>query len=133
MYKLKGALMQSRTTARHFDLTEELRSFTAKEIDKLEKYFNNIIDTHLILDAEKSRMTAELKVKVHGTVLTSKVRSFDMYESVEKVINKMEQQLKRYKERLKDKKAKTVQKASPRIKRLETSAMPEEMEEEEML
>jgi len=125
--------MQSRTTARHFDLTEELKSFTAKEIDKLEKYFNNIIDTHLILDAEKSRMTAELKVKVHGTVLTSKVRSFDMYESVEKVINKMEQQLKRYKERLKDKKAKTVQKASPRIRRLETSTMPEEMEEEEML
>lgn len=125
--------MQSRTTARHFDLTEELKNFVDKEIDKLGKYFNNIIDTHLILDAEKSRMTAELKVKVYGTVLTSKVRSFDMYESVEKVINKMEQQLKRYKERLKDKKAKKVQKILPRIRRLETSTMPEEMEEEEML
>jgi putative sigma-54 modulation protein len=131
--KLKGALMQSRTTARHFDLTEELKSFTDKEIDKLEKYFNNIIDAHLIMDAEKSRMTAELKVKVHGTILTSKVRSFDMYESVEKVIDKMEQQLKRYKERLKDKKVKTVQKTSPRIKRMETSEVPEEMEEEEIL
>ncbi len=125
--------MQSRTTARHFDLTDELKNFVDKETDKLGKYFNNIIDTHLILDAEKSRMTAELKVKVYGTVLTSKVRSFDMYESVEKVINKMEQQLKRYKERLKDKKAKKVQKILPRIKRLETSTMPEEMEEEEML
>ena len=123
--------MQSRTTARHFDLTDELKSFVEKEIDKLEKYFNNIIDTHLILDAEKSRMTAELKVKVHGTILTSKVRSFDMYESVEKVIGKMEQQLKKYKERLKDKKAKTVQKASPLGKRKETSSLPEEMEEEE--
>ncbi len=123
--------MQSRTTARHFDLTEELKSFVEKEIGKLEKYFNNIIDTHLILDAEKSRMTAELKVKVHGTILTSKVRSFDMYESVEKVIGKMEQQLKKYKERLKDKKAKTVQKTSPRVKREETSSLPEEMEEEE--
>ena len=123
--------MQSRTTARHFDLTEELKSFVEKEIGKLEKYFNNIIDTHLILDAEKSRMTAELKVKVQGTVLTSKVRSFDMYESVEKVIGKMEQQLKKYKERLKDKKAKTVQKTSPRVKREETSSLPEEMEEEE--
>ncbi len=123
--------MQSRTTARHFDLTEELKSFVEKEIGKLEKYFNNIIDTHLILDAEKSRMTAELKVKVHGTILTSKVRSFDMYESVEKVIGKMEQQLKKYKERLKDKKAKTVQKASPRGRREETSSLPEEMEEEE--
>jgi putative sigma-54 modulation protein len=123
--------MQSRTTARHFDLTDGLKSFVEKEIQKLEKYFNNIIDTHLILDAEKSRMTAELKVKVHGTVLTSKVRSFDMYESVEKVIGKMEQQLKKYKERLKDKKAKTVQKTSPLVKRKEASSAPEEMEEEE--
>jgi putative sigma-54 modulation protein len=125
--------MQSRTTARHFDLTEELKSFTDKEIDKLERYFNNIIDTHLILDAEKSRMTAELKVKVYGTVLTSKVRSFDMYESVEKVMDKMEQQLKRYKERLKDKKIKKAQKTSPRTRSLETSTLPEEMEEEEIL
>ncbi len=123
--------MQSRTTARHFDITDELKNFVDKEIDKLEKYFNNIIDTHLILDAEKSRMTAELKVKVQGTVLTSKVRTFDMYESVEKVINKMEQQLKKYKERLKDKKAKTVQKASPQRRREEVTSMPEEMEEEE--
>jgi putative sigma-54 modulation protein len=123
--------MQSRTTARHFDLTDELKSFVDKEIDKLERYFNNIIDTHLILDAEKSRMTAELKVKVHGTVLTSKVRSFDMYESVEKVIDKMEQQLKRYKERLKDKKAKTVQKTSPRGRKEEVSPITEEMAEEE--
>ena len=123
--------MQSRTTARHFDLTDGLKSFVEKEIQKLEKYFNNIIDTHLILDAEKSRMTAELKVKVHGTVLTSKVRSFDMYESVEKVIGKMEQQLKKYKERLKDKKAKTVQKTSLLVKRKEASSSPEEMEEEE--
>ncbi|MCK4427687.1 MAG: ribosome-associated translation inhibitor RaiA, partial [candidate division Zixibacteria bacterium] len=98
--------MQIRTTARHFDLTEDLKSFAEKQIDKLGKYFNHIIDSHLILDMEKSRMTAELKVKVYGTVLTSKYRSFDMYDSVEKVIDKMEVQIKKYKAKLTDKKAK---------------------------
>jgi putative sigma-54 modulation protein len=80
--------MQIRTTARHFDLTDDLKRFVENQTEKLEKYFNNIIDTHLILDAEKSRMTAELKVKVYGTVLTSKYGSFDMYDSVEKVDRK---------------------------------------------
>ena len=98
--------MQIRTTARHFDLTEDLKSFAEKQIDKLGKYFDRIIDSHLILDMEKSRMTAELKVKVYGTVLTSKYRSFDMYDSVEKVIDKMEVQIKKYKAKLTDKKAK---------------------------
>jgi putative sigma-54 modulation protein len=98
--------MQIRTTARHFDLTEDLKMFSEKQIERLGRYFDNIIDSHLILDMEKSRMSAELKVKVYGTVLSSKYRSFDMYDSVEKVIDKMETQIKKYKARLKDKKAK---------------------------
>jgi putative sigma-54 modulation protein len=98
--------MQIRITARHFDLTEDIKDFAEKQIGKLEKYFNNIIDSHLILDMEKSRMAAELKVKVYGTVLSSKYRSFDMYDSVEKVIDKMEAQIKKYKAKLTDKKAK---------------------------
>ena len=121
--------MQIRTTARHFDLTDDLKDFAEKQAAKLEKYFNNIIDSHLIMEMEKSRMTAELKVKVYGTVLTSKHRSFDMYDSVERVINKMQVQLKRYKERLQDKKAKKAQKVSP-LKRGAEAASPEEESEE---
>jgi putative sigma-54 modulation protein len=114
--------MQIRTTARHFDLTEDLKNFAENQIEKLGRYFDNIIDSHLILDMEKSRMSAELKVKVYGTVLSSKYRSFDMYDSVEKVIDKMETQIKKYKAKLTDKKAK---KASARKTRMN---MPEEKE-----
>ncbi len=121
--------MQIRTTARHFDLTDDLKDFAEKQIAKLERYFNQIIDAHLIMEMEKSRMTAELKMKVYGTVLTSKHRSFDMRDSVERVIDKMEIQLKRYKERLKDKKAKKAQKASPLRRGTEVASPEEEFEE----
>jgi len=121
--------MQIRTTARHFDLTDDLKNFAEKQIGKLERYFNHIIDSHLILEMEKSRMSAELKVKVYGTVLTSKHRSFDMHDSVEKVIDKMEGQLKRYKGKLTDKKAKKAQKTSPLERKTEGSSESEELEE----
>jgi len=121
--------MQIRTTARHFDLTDDLKDFAEKQIAKLERYFNQIIDAHLIMEMEKSRMTAELKMKVYGTVLTSKHGSFDMRDSVERVIDKMEIQLKRYKERLKDKKAKKAQKASPLRRGTEAASPEEEFEE----
>jgi len=98
--------MQIRTTARHFDLTEDLKNHAQKEIRKLERYFDHIIDCHLILDSEKNRITAELTAKVYGTVLSSKHRSYDIYSSIEKVIGKMGAQLKKYKSKLKDKKAK---------------------------
>ncbi len=115
--------MQIRTTARHFDLTEDLKSSAEKQIGKLERYFDNIIDSHLILDMEKSRMTAELKVKVYGTVLSSKHKSFDVYDSVEKVVDKMEAQIKKYKAKLTDKKAKRTSAIKTRIN------TPEEKEE----
>lgn len=114
--------MQIRITARHFDLTEDLKGFAERQIGKLRRYFNHIIDSHLILDMEKSRMTAELKVKVYGTVLSSKYRSFDMYDSVEKVIDKTEAQIKKYKAKLTDKKAKKASAIKTRMN------MPEEKE-----
>ncbi len=121
--------MQIRTTARHFDLTDDLRDFAEKHIQKLKRYFDHIIDSHLILEMEKSRMSAELKLKVYGTVLTSKHKSFDMYDSVEKVINKMEVQLKRYKGKLKDKSVKRAQKTSRTQKEAGERTAEEEIEE----
>jgi putative sigma-54 modulation protein len=121
--------MQIRTTARHFDLTDDLRDFAEKHIQRLARYFDHIIDSHLILDTEKSRMTAELKLKVYGTVLTSKHKSFDMYDSVEKVIGKAEGQLKRYKGKLQDKKVKKAQKTSQLEREAQAPGAEEETEE----
>jgi len=96
--------MEIRIAARHFELTDNLRKFAEDEIKRLEKYYDHIIDTHLTLSVEKSRQIAELSVKVYGTTLTSKAKSFDMYAAVEQVMSKMETQIKKYKSKLRDKK-----------------------------
>ena len=118
--------MQIRTTARHFDLTEDLKKFSQKEIEKLGRYFNHIIDCHLILDQEKNRITAELKTKVYGTILSSKHQSYDLYDSIEKVVVKMETQLKRYKAKLQDKKAKKSQVVKTQMEDKDTASEQEE-------
>ena len=118
--------MQIRTTTRHFDLSEDLKKFSEEEINRLSRYFDRIIDCHLILEEEKKRRAAELKVKVYGTVLTSKYKSYDMRNSVEKVIDKMEAQIKKYKSKLKDKKPK---KATAIKSRVEIQRKSEEEEE----
>jgi putative sigma-54 modulation protein len=98
--------MDIRITARHFQLTDNLRKFAEDEIKRLEKYYDHIIGSELTLSVEKSsRQIAELTVKVYGTVLASKAKAFDMYIAVEQVISKMETQIKKYKAKLRDKKA----------------------------
>ncbi|HVP36170.1 MAG TPA: HPF/RaiA family ribosome-associated protein, partial [Terriglobales bacterium] len=63
--------MEIRTTARHFELTPELKEFVDKEISRLERYYDRIINSHLILEEEGYRKSAELNLKVYGTILTS--------------------------------------------------------------
>jgi putative sigma-54 modulation protein len=102
--------MEIRTTARHFELTDNLKNFAETEVKRLEKYYDHIIDTHLTMSVEKSRQIAELTVKVYGTMLTAKSKGFDMYVAVEQVITKMESQIKKYKSKLREKQ--TAKKAS---------------------
>lgn len=97
--------MQVKLTSRHFELDDGLRAFAQQEISKLERFFSNIIDAHLILDQEKSRLTVELTLKVYGTVLVAKSNGFEARAAIEKVTDIMQRRLKRYKAKLQDKKA----------------------------
>jgi len=104
---LKGEkIMQIKVTSRHFELDDRERAFAEEEVSKLQRYFNNIIDAHLILEQEKSRLTAELGLKVYGTVLVARSNGFEPVSAVEKVTNIMQRRLKKYKAKLQDKKAK---------------------------
>jgi putative sigma-54 modulation protein len=104
--------MDIRISARHFELTENLKVFAEDEINRLEKYYDHIINAQLTMSVEKSRQIAELTVKVYGTVLTSKAKTFDMYIAVEQVVAKMETQIKKYKAKLREKKG--VKKSPPK-------------------
>lgn len=101
--------MQIRITARHFQLTDALKEYAEREISQLEKFFDNIIDCHLILGTERYKQVAELMLKVYGTVLTSKVKSEDMKVSIEKAVEKVGRQLKKYSSKLKEKDPKKIE------------------------
>jgi putative sigma-54 modulation protein len=112
---MKGETMQLRITARHFDLNGNLKEFAEKNFAKLERYFENIVDCHLILTKDRYQQVAEGTLKVYGTIITAKVATNDMQASIEKVAEKMEKQLKRHKEKLKTKDQK-------KLNRLKTEA-----------
>jgi putative sigma-54 modulation protein len=112
---MKGETMQLRITARHFDMNGNLKEFAEKNFAKLERYFENIVDCHLILTKDRYQQVAEGTLKVYGTIITAKVATNDMQASIEKVAEKMEKQLKRHKEKLKTKDQK-------KLNRLKTEA-----------
>ena len=95
--------MQVKLTARHFDLTPEIRAKAEEEIEGLTRFHENIISAELILDVERHRRLAEIRVKVSRDTLTGTADSDDMYKSISLAVDKMKAQLKKHKEKLKEK------------------------------
>jgi putative sigma-54 modulation protein len=100
--------MQKIITARHFDLTPEMRERAESDMDNLSRYFDNIISAELVLDQERHRRKAELKVKVSNSSITGTSETDDMYASINEAVDKVKAQLKKYKGKLKDKRPEQI-------------------------
>jgi putative sigma-54 modulation protein len=89
--------MRINITARHFKLSDELRDYTEKSVQRLKKYYEPIIDVDIVLSWEKRDRMAEINISVFGTILSAHERSEDMRKSVDRAVAKLERQLKKYK------------------------------------
>ena len=96
--------MLKKITARHFDLTPEMKEQAEQEMEHLTRYFENIISAELVLDTERHRRKAELKVNVYNSTLTGTGDTDDMYNSITVAVDKVKGQLKKYKGKLKHRK-----------------------------
>ena len=89
---------------KNIEVTPGLRSAVEDKIGKLEKYFNPDTEVHVTLSVEKERQKIEVTIPVKGNIIRSEQVSNDMYVSIDLVEEIIERQLKKYKNKLVDKK-----------------------------
>ncbi|MFP4458463.1 MAG: ribosome hibernation-promoting factor, HPF/YfiA family [Candidatus Zixiibacteriota bacterium] len=94
--------MELKITARHFDLTDAIKEASRNRIIPMKRFFDKIIDAELVLMSEKHRQIAELTLHLPGGAIAAKSETKDLYESIDKVSEKVEKQLKKRKEKMKD-------------------------------
>ena len=89
---------------RNIDVTPGLKAAVEEKIGKLEKYFTPDTEVHVTLSVEKDRQKIEVTIPVKGNIIRSEQVSNDMYVSIDLVEEIIERQLKKYKNKLVDKK-----------------------------
>ncbi|MFH2144732.1 MAG: ribosome-associated translation inhibitor RaiA [Candidatus Omnitrophota bacterium] len=102
--------MQIRISGRHFELTQALKEHISKRVERFKKYLDNIIDVHAILGVEKYRQYVEISVFGKRLKITEKSVETDMYAAIDKVCLRIEQTLRRYKDKVKTYRKKDVKK-----------------------
>lgn len=86
-------------TGRHMEISDSLKDYAEKKIRKLEKYFNQLIDANLVMFIVKQDHITELLVNGDGVQFFASVKAGDMYSSIDLLMDKMENQIVRYKEK----------------------------------
>lgn len=92
--------MDVRLTGRHMTITPALQEHARKKLAKLERYFDRIIDAHVVTSVQRNWHTAEITISANGVLLRAEERTPDMYQSIDQAVEKIERQLKRHNEKL---------------------------------
>ncbi len=86
----------------HMAVTEALREYATRKIGKLERYFERPLDTdvHVTLSVVRELHSIEVTIPIPGLLLRGEERSEDMYASIDLVMEKLEQQIRKHKSKL---------------------------------
>ncbi len=91
-------------TGHHIDLTDALRSYVNEKMNRLERHFDHVTKTHVILEVDKKRHIAEATMHVpggNGSVHANSEHE-DMYAAIDLLVDKLDRQIIKHKEKLKN-------------------------------
>lgn len=92
--------MQLSIVGRNIEITDAIKDYVEKRLQKLKKYFPYLIDVHVVFYTQKIHQVAEITILANHLTVHGEERSQDLYASIDLVIDKMDAQLKKYKGRL---------------------------------
>lgn len=94
--------MQINITGHHVDLTDALHDYVNEKFKKLERHFDHVTNVHVILTVEKQGQKAEATVHVSGQDLFAQHQTQDMYASLDGLVDKLDRQIIKHKEKISD-------------------------------
>jgi putative sigma-54 modulation protein len=94
--------MQIDITGRHIELTKPLRDYVERKLKKISRFSQRDFFVRVNLQVQKSRHSAEVILNLKGGPIRSVASTSDMYSSIDKVIDKLERQLKKVEGKKKD-------------------------------
>ena len=94
--------MQINITGHHVEVTPALRAYTTEKMQKIARHFDQVNSISVILNVEKLQHQAEATVNAAGRTIFAAETAMDMYASIDKLVDKLDRQVRRYKDRLTD-------------------------------
>ena len=94
--------MNLNITGRHFEVTPALKEYVENKFNKINNHFDHVINAKFILSVEKFDNIVDATIHLPHLDINAQSVDEDMYKSIDLVINKLDRQVIKYKEKIKD-------------------------------
>ncbi len=86
---------------RHLEITPALKTYAEEKVGKFGRYLSDISEAVVTLSIEKKyRHKAEVLLRANGVLIQAEGVTAEIYSSIDEVVEKLERQIKKYKEKL---------------------------------
>jgi putative sigma-54 modulation protein len=85
---------------KNVEVTEALKRYAEKKIQKLEKYFRDIKEAQVTQSVQRNWQIVEVQLEGDGVLLRGEERTDNMYASIDQVVEKLETRVKKFKGKL---------------------------------
>ena len=92
--------MKLNFAGKNMEVTEALKEVTSKKLKRLDKYFNKGVEGNVVYSTERNWKILEITIDLPGTILRAEEASDDMYAAIDKAVDVLERQIRKYKTKL---------------------------------
>ncbi len=96
--------MRIEITSKSFEITDAVRDYIEERLNKLTRYFDRLIECHVILKVERFIYDFEITLHGNGFDLFAEARAEDLYAAFDAAAGKIERQVRKHKGKVRKRK-----------------------------
>ena len=99
--------MNLKISGHHLEVTPALREYVITKLDRVLRHFDQVIDGNVVLSVDNhkekdKRQKVEVNLHLKGKDIFVESANGDMYAAIDLVVDKLDRQVVRHKDRLQD-------------------------------
>jgi putative sigma-54 modulation protein len=97
--------MQTTVSFKNLDPSDNLKAYVSDKLDRFDKYLDAPADASVVLSVEKFRHITEINIVGDRLKIKGKEETNDMYSAIDMVLDKLEKQIKKNKQKKRDRRS----------------------------
>ncbi len=94
--------MRTSVTFKNIEPSESLKKYIGEKLNRFDKYLYNPAEANVVLSVEKFRHLADVNIVGDGLTIKGREETEDMYSAIDMVLDKLEKQIKKNKQKIRD-------------------------------